>query len=475
MCHKILPLVAVVVLLAAGTASTADDGAVRPLNEDEDRVIAGIEESEVLAAVSFLASDEMAGRNTPSTELDIASAYVAARFRGAGLEGPGPDGSFYQTTELTQFAMPEGEATVFANGASISAMGVLFGGEAVTSVTAATTDGKVPADAAGKVVVLEEIPLPPQAVDNPIMMLAIWSRRLAPLANNKAAAILVRTADDSILPEAVRRLRDKPISLPAQFMIACPVILIPSTAVLMGEVTLNSPARQTLATPVRNVIGVLRGSDPEFSKQAILITAHLDHIGRLSGDGQGDRINNGADDNATGVTGVVMLADAFSQLKTRPKRSVVFMTFWGEEKGLLGSKYFADNPLWPLDQTVANVNLEMIGRPEEGAENKAWGTGWNHSTLGEQMAAGAARAGVAIFHHDQFSEMLYTRSDNYSLVQKGVIAHSFSAGSLHNDYHQPSDEISKLNIPHMTQVIKGLFAGTLPIANGELTPKKAGK
>lgn len=473
MCQWISRLVAVAVFLATPAASIAEDIAVRSLNEDENRAISGIEESEVLATVAFLASDEMAGRNTPSTELDIAAAYVVARFRGAGLEGLGPDGSFYQTTELTQFAMPEGEATVLAAGQSITSTGVLFGGAAEVSVTATTTDGKVPADAAGKIVVLDEIPLPPQAVDNPMMLLATWSRRLAPLANNKAAVILVRVADDSILPEAIRRMKDKPISLPPQFMISCPVVLIPAEVLLDGEVTVKAPAQKNLATPVRNVIGVLRGSDPELARQAIIITAHLDHIGRLSGDRQGDVINNGADDNATGVTGVVMLADAFAQLKARPGRSVVFMTFWGEEKGLLGSKYFADHPLWALDQTVANINLEMIGRPEAGAENKAWGTGWNHSTLGEQMAAGAARADVTIFHHDQFSEMLYARSDNFSFVKKGVIAHSFSAGSLHSDYHQPGDEISKLNIPHMTQIIKGLFAGSLPIAHGELTPQKS--
>ena len=146
------------------------------------------------------------------------------------------------------------------------------------------------------------------------------------------------------------------------------------------------------------------------------------------------------------------------------------MTFWGEEKGLLGSKYFAEHPLWNLDNVVCNINLEMIGRPEENADGKAWGTGWPHSTLGPQMAAGALRADVTIFHHEQFSEMLYARSDNASFVAKGVIAHSFSAGSLHNDYHQPTDEVEKLNIPHMTKIIQGLLAATLPIARGELTP-----
>jgi hypothetical protein len=320
--------------------------------------------------------------------------------------------------------------------------------------------------------------LPPQAVDNPATLITTLSRRVAHLANKGAAAILVRAPDESLLPEAVERLKQKPMTLPPQFLIACPVILIAADtefgAEVDAEITVNAPAREVIASPVRNVIGLLRGSDPELSRQAIIVSAHLDHIGILPGDRQGDVINNGADDNATGVTAVVTLADAFASLKQRPKRSIIFMTFWGEEKGLLGSKYYADHPLWPHEQTVANINFEMIGRPEDMADHKAWGTGWTRSNLGPQMATGAARAGVEIFHREDVSEMLYTRSDNYSFAQKGVIAHSFSAGSLHSDYHQPSDEVRKLNLPHMTQIIKGLFAGIMPIAEGQLTPEKRG-
>ena len=448
----------------------AQEISVAPLTDDQKAAIQTIEQSEVLSTVSFLASDEMAGRDTPSTELDIAAAYVSARFKGAGLEGLGPDGSYYQTTELTQYLQPKTEAIITRDGMPLECRGVLFGGEKESAVTAGISDGKDLNDVAGKIIVIDESPLPPQAVDNPGMLVATWSRRVAQIANKGAAAILVRVADDSILPEAAGRLREKPLTFPAQFLTSCPVILIGAGADLTGEIHVEAPARETVATPVRNVIGVLRGSDPELAKEAIIISAHLDHIGRLSGDRGGDTINNGADDNATGVTAVVTLADAYSSLKQRPKRSVIFMTFWGEEKGLLGSKYYAENPLWPLEKTVANINFEMIGRPEENAEGKAWGTGWTRSDLGDQMAAGAARADVTIFYREDVSEMLYTRSDNYAFVQKGVIAHSFSAGSLHSDYHQPTDEVSRLNLPHMTRIIQGLFAGSLPIADGELTP-----
>ncbi len=463
------------ICLGFSASVNAEDFEVSPLSDDQKAALATIERSEVFSTVAFLASDEMAGRNTPSKELDIAAAYVAARFRGAELEGLGPVGSYFQTTQIEQYQMPSGEGKISIAGKKVESKGILFGGSKESSVTAVSADGTKLDEVGGKVVVIDEFPLPPQAVDNPAMLLATWSRRLSPIVGKGAAAILVRVADDSILPEALEQLQEKPLSLPSQLLIDCPVLLIASNSVLDGEVTVESPARKLVATPVRNVIGVLRGSDPELAKDAIIISAHLDHIGVLPGDRQGDVINNGADDNATGVTAVVTLAEAFASLKQRPKRSVIFMTFWGEEKGLLGSKYYAENPLWPLDKTVANINIEMIGRPEENAEGKSWGTGWTRSTLCSQFAAGAARADVAVFHREDVSEMLYTRSDNFSFVQKGVIAHSFSAGSLHSDYHQPSDEISRLNLPHMTRIIQGLFAGSLPIADGELTPQKTEK
>ena len=119
---------------------------------------------------------------------------------------------------------------------------------------------------------------------------------------------------------------------------------------------------------------------------------------------------------------------------------------------------------------MANINIEMVGRPEKDAREKAWMTGWRHSNLGDVMNAGSGRAGVEIFHRQDVSEMLYKRSDNFPFVRAGVIAHSFSAGSLHSDYHQPSDEWEKLNIPHMVKVIRGLYGGILHVANSDERP-----
>lgn len=446
--------------------------AVPALTAEEQAVMKTIAQPGVLATVAFLASDEMAGRNTPSPELTIASAYVAARFRGAGLEPLGPDGSYFQRQELSQYGPPASPAQLQIGTAAPLNVPVIFAADRPVQPAGPATDPRPGADQSGQILVLDEPQLPPQALENPAAAAATLARRIQPLLSSKPAAVLVRTAAGSPLRDVLANIGGRPIELPAALQPAVAVVLVPETLQSGEPLRLSVPARISQSVEVRNVAAVLRGSNADLAAQAILFSAHLDHIGRQAGDRSGDSVNNGADDNATGVTAVLTLADAYAALPKRPERSVVFLTFWGEEKGLLGSRQYCEQPLWPLDQTVANINIEMIGRPEADAEEKMWGTGWTRSSLGPQMAAGAARAGITVFHREDVSEMLYTRSDNYSFVQKGVIAHSFSAGSLHADYHKPTDEVSRLNLPHMTRIIQGLFAGSLPLAHGQLTPKK---
>jgi Zn-dependent M28 family amino/carboxypeptidase len=251
-----------------------------------------------------------------------------------------------------------------------------------------------------------------------------------------------------------------------------PVLLVPDDWTWTADIQyqLRLPAQAPLEAEARNVIAVLPGSDPALSAEFVVYSAHLDHIGEAA-TGE-DRIFNGADDNATGVTTVLSLAEAFAALKDRPKRSLVFMLFWGEERGLLGSRAFVKTPSIALDKIVANINIEMVGRPEEGAYGKTWVTGWDKSDLGSLMQETSQAVGVDIFEHPRFSAMLYGSSDNMAFVEAGVIAHSFSAGSLHDDYHQVTDEWEKLNLPHMTKVIQGLFAGSWRLVQGEVTPQK---
>ncbi len=468
-------ILSIACLLSLPQQAHAEEPALAPLTAAEQQALDSIEAGRVLSTVSFLAADELAGRDTPSKELQIAAAYVAARFRGAGLLGLADDGSFFQTHQLTVIRPPsDGFQLQTSTGEDVGLLGVLAATREPAEVRGIVIDAAqaAAADTVDGLVLVDDVPLPPQALSRPQMALSVWSRRVREFRKKGAAAVLVRPAEGSLLPELLATLRNENRLTSDATSFDFPVVVLDaSTGDLTGsEVSLTVPAEVTETVDVRNVVGVLRGSDPQLADEAVLITAHLDHIGTV--DYGADQINNGADDNATGVTGVITLADAFSRLRPTPRRSVIFMTFWGEEKGLLGSKHFAQHPLWPLDRIVANVNLEMIGRPEEDAREKAWMTGWKHSNLGDLLNAGSSRVGVTIFDRSDIGEMLYTRSDNASFVQHGVIAHSVSAGSLHSDYHQPGDEWTKLDIPHMTRVIQGLFAGVLPLADGAATPEK---
>lgn len=449
-------------VLISGSALHAQEASAPPLTDDQNNAIAEVTEGRVLSTVSFLASDELAGRDTPSPELNIAAAYVAARFRGAGLEPLGDDSTYFLNSSLQMTAAPR-EATVTAGDDRIRVAGVLLGAAEEVDVAASCEVVQGGEDATSGVVAFDGYR--PPATQNLRQTLSSIRRLATDFAEQGVKVVLLPVTSDSPLIDVAESLSKKPVVSSDSDANPCAFLLVRAkTSELKNrELNVKCPAQKTVDRPVRNVVGLLRGSDDSVKDEAVLVTAHLDHIGRLNrGD---DQINNGADDNASGVTGVLMLADAFAALKTKPRRSIIFATFWGEEKGLQGSKHMASRPPWPLNKITANVNFEMLGRPEEGAEEKAWMTGWQHSNLGSVMNAGSSRVGVEIFDRKDVGEMLYRRSDNYAFVKVGVVAHSFSAGSLHSDYHQPSDEWEKLNIAHMTKVIRGLFAGTLNVAN----------
>lgn len=441
-----------------------------PQSKEIETALAEITESDVRAMIAFLSSDELGGRDTPSPGLTIASSYIRARFQGAGLKGGTKEGNFYQVHEIATTQVPRDGITAEIDGKPISHFGMLAAGPEVVQFTG--TPERIRHDDKDwrKKKVGSVVHFIPPAISGP-RELSSLIRSLSVLRRNGASAILLQVGEDSELISRAKRALEPQMINPRGGN--APATLLVAEEAFEGEFELTLPAQRNGKSEVCNVIGMIPGSDPELSKEAIIFTAHLDHIGRSPG--QKDSINNGADDDASGCTAVCELADAYAALPVAPKRTLIFMTVWGEEKGLLGSRHYAANPEWPLEKTVANINIEMVGRPEAGASGKAWMTGWHQSDLGELMNNASNEFGVRIFEHPEFSSMLYRASDNAAFVDKGVIGHSFSAGSLHDDYHQPGDEWEKLELRHMTKVIKGLFVGSLPIANGEVTPKKAEK
>jgi len=219
-----------------------------------------------------------------------------------------------------------------------------------------------------------------------------------------------------------------------------------------------------------NAVGILRGRDPLQSKQAILLSAHLDHLG-IGKPVNGDSIYNGADDDASGTTAVLELARVLGQ-GPKPRRTVIFALFGSEETGGLGSSYFREHPPVPLTDIAANVEFEMIGRPDPKVEDDTlWLTGWERSNLGPELALHGAK----LVEDPHPGENFFQRSDNYVLAKKGVVAQTVSSYGLHNDYHQPSDDLSHIDFKHMTVAIGSLIVPVEWLANSNFRPEwKAG-
>jgi Zn-dependent M28 family amino/carboxypeptidase len=215
-----------------------------------------------------------------------------------------------------------------------------------------------------------------------------------------------------------------------------------------------------------NVIGILRGKDPSLSKETILLSAHLDHLGVREGLA-GDNIFNGADDDASGVTAVLELAEALAKGK-RPKRTVVIALFGSEEIGGWGARYFQEHPPVPLESFVANLEFEMIGRADPAVPaHTLWLTGYERSDLGPQLAAHGARL-VADPHPEQ---NFFRRSDNYVLARKGIIAQTVSSYGLHGDYHRPSDDLAHIDFAHMTEAISSMIGPVKWLVNTNFKPQ----
>lgn len=215
----------------------------------------------------------------------------------------------------------------------------------------------------------------------------------------------------------------------------------------------NAAALDTIAAANRaydaNVLGMIRGSDPDLSAEAVVVGAHYDHIGIVSAV-DGDSIANGADDDASGVIAVLEIARAL-RAGPAPKRTVIFAAFTGEEMGGLGSRKYLAEPVVPLDRTVAQFQIEMIGRPDSlaGGPGRTWLTGYDRSTMGRMLA----EAGIAIVQDPRPDQNFFRRSDNYAFARTGIPAHTLSSFNLHTDYHRVSDEVEHVDFEHMSAVI----------------------
>ena len=483
----------------------------QPDHTSIDEAVDLISEDALRAHVSYLASDELEGRMTGEPGYDMAAAYVAGQFEAMGLLPGGSDG-WYQQVPFAVYQLPDDgvgvtlhtatgdEALVYREDFSVSGdplrestsirAEVAYVGYGVHAPEKGYSDYEG-VDVSGKIVAMfrnapamletterayyasSDHKLPEAVRRGAVGVIGLRSREREekyPWAKHKdrigklpsmawlnrdgeaasyypelmgKASLATHAAEKlfAYAPQSYDEVQDgieagDPVSLP-----------------LGIEVTIEQrSSHRRLQSP--NVIGMIRGSDPALADEYIVYTAHLDHVGTLEGEDE-DSIYNGAYDNAMGVA--LMIEAARVLVAVKPARSILFVALTGEERGLLGSEYFAEYPTVPRDSIVANINIDMPLFLYPIADIIAFGA--QHSNLMLPAAAAATAEGFTLAPDPKPEENFFVRSDQYSFVRKGIPALYLDVGTrskdphvdgdalfmdhMQNHYHEPSDDLSR--------------------------------
>jgi Zn-dependent M28 family amino/carboxypeptidase len=501
---RVVAFVSAVALLAGSWTATAGRQAspAAPLEVSAARIHADI---------AFLADDLLEGREAATRGYDVAARYGAAALEAAGCAPGADDGSYLQQVPLdvsrptaasmrltaadgttTELPLPE-QGLIIAGatqGTTHVSAPLVFVGFGVTA-PAFDYDDYAGLDVKGNIVAFL-FNAPPRLPSEPRAHYASFEQKLRNAADHGAVAVVTLFGPDdaqrfpwqevqAALGRSIFRWVDTDGSLvPSEKRLQAVAYLSPEGAArlfagsplslgeaveagrksvaggapLAATLTIDTEASHTrVSSP--NVVGVLKGSDPALAGTSVVLTAHLDHIG-VRPDGDGDRINNGAYDNATGSAIVLEVARVLAAQPARPKRSIVIVLVTAEEKGLLGSDYFAHHPVTAAGRMIAAVNLDMPVFLTASSDIVAFGS--ENSSLGDVVRQAAASAGYTLSPDPMPEQNIFVRSDQYALVKKGVPAVYLMPGFTAKDpsvngqevfgrflsahYHKPSDDLS---------------------------------
>lgn len=243
------------------------------------------------------------------------------------------------------------------------------------------------------------------------------------------------------------------------------------------------PYSSTVSFETKNVVAYYEGADPELKDEVIVMTSHYDHLGVGQPDSTGDRIYNGADDDGSGTIGLLNIARALKDAEAngvKTKRSILFLHVSAEEKGLLGSRYYSDHAIFPMDKTIANINTDMIGRVDakhikQGVEEYSYIIGGDiiSSELDSLINVANRRSGQLELD-DRYNDLndpnqFYRRSDHWHFGRKRVPFVFFFTG-VHEDYHQPSDEVHKIRFDKMAKIVRTMYSSAVILANTDTPP-----
>ena len=480
-----------------------------------------IRATDIRQHINFLASDSLKGRDTPSPELERAGEYIAAEFKRLGLKPM--QGSYFNNFNLSIIRLGQENALTVTTGerevaytikqdfmpfdmtaSELVAAPLVFAGYGITAPEY-NYDDYAGLDVKGKIVLAlrhepgEKDPASPFAGEKETSHSQV-STKVQNAIEHGAVGLLIVTdpANHRSLtprgfpwPSLFDGIPDDalPLTLALAEKEKIPVVQVGETVIqqIAGSVdTLRSwqqkidrtrqPQSKALANvqvklqttteatlqPTRNVIGLIEGADPKLKNELVVIGAHYDHVGYKKQHGEGeDYIFNGADDNASGTSAVLVIAKAFSASKKKPKRSVLLMTFAGEEKGLFGSRAYVEQPLWALDNTVAMLNLDMVGR------NAPDSVSVGGLTRSPDLIKINEEENQSIgFKLDYSIERYHNRSDQYNFARKKIPFLFYFTGE-HPDYHQVSDNPEKINETKIARIATLAFRVAWRVANSD--------
>ncbi len=520
----------------------ADNRAI--VNEATDSEHAGqkIDESTLRAHIKFLSDDLLEGRGPGARGGMMAAKYIAAQFEALGLE-PAADHSYFQLVQMigsrpdpsNRLTVKTGSGSTdfkfadeFVAGSDVEQTEVAINGDIVfvgygVSAPEANWDDYKGVDVRGKILLMM-VNDPPATATEPnlfggkgLTYYGRWTYKYEEAARRGAAgAILIHTNESAgygwsvvrnswgaerygLLPDAntpVLKMKSWVTNEAAQKIVQAGGFSLDElrkSAATRGfkPVTLNAKVDTTLRMQVQrltspNVVGIFRGNDPTLKNEYVTFSAHWDHLG-IRPDQAGDNIYNGAVDNATGIAGILAIAKACSALTIKPKRSILFIATTAEEQGLLGAEYYARNPLVPLKDTVANINIDSMN--VLGQTSDVTPLGADRSTLGKFIEEVSKENNLTISPDAHPEQGSFYRSDHFPFAKAGVPAVNFEPGSKfvgHSEkwgeeqfadynehrYHQPSDEFSpNWDFTGMVQQAKLAFLIGLRVANATETPQ----
>jgi aminopeptidase YwaD len=464
------------------------------------------------ADVRWLADDAREGRGAGTQGLEDTAAWLADAFRRAGLAPAGDDGGYLQRFEMPvslrvvretlragdqDFAARRDFATLLSSEDAKVRGRLVFAGYGISAPEHAYDDWEGTSVEDAVVLVLEDRPGGDASPFTGIRADAFLSRaHKVSNARDRGARALLLAASISDPEDAALAEVDPPSANPSQRSSGIPVLslsraaaerlvalaggtplgerqqridaaLRPASELLPGvEVELEVKMERRMGSAA-NVVGILEGSDPRLAREAIVVGAHYDHLGRgefgsLAPEQRGE-IHNGADDNASGTAGVLELARAFAQ-GPRPRRSLVFAAFAGEEIGLFGSRAYVDAPALPLSDTVAMLNLDMVGRLR-GGKLAVFGTG---SSTGFPSLVRRALDGLSL--DAAFSEDGFAPSDQTSFYARGVPVLMFFTGA-HPQYHTPEDDASRIDAAGEARVLEAAYRVARELLDADSRPE----